>query len=61
VLSDGVLISVLTKCSEWVVYPEWVTYLRQYILSTILWFTAEEFGCQPTSDSRKGKNLENQL
>ena len=25
-LSDGVLISVLTKCGEWVVYPETVTY-----------------------------------
>ena len=25
---------------------------------TILWFTAEVFGCQPTSDSRKGENLE---
>ena len=26
VLSDGVLISVSTKCGEWVVYPERVTY-----------------------------------
>jgi len=24
-LSDGVLISVLTKCGEWVVYPELCT------------------------------------
>ena len=26
--SDDVLISVLTKCGEWVVYAERVTYLR---------------------------------
>ena len=29
-LSDGVLISVSTKCSEWLVYPERVTYLIEH-------------------------------
>jgi len=43
VLSDGVLISVSTKCGEWVVYPEKVTYFNDnswakctYTRSTVL-------------------------
>ena len=34
----------------------WKRAIIEAIVSIIMWFTAKEFGCQPTSDSRKGEN-----